>query len=231
MLAAGGVLGHFVESGDAGAQVGQQRVSATAPVPGHVRVIVAGGTAYIAGSDTGVQVDVAGLTRSAAGKAGTRWVSIPAPNALYGSDALATRYISDTQARQESTLPLCACCERRSSMPRERECGSIGAMSDPRTAPYGAVRLADVDTLAQVDPGNEENQTNGHQELYAVMTGHAVFTVDGEEIDAPAGTIVFVRDPALLRAARATADSTAIFMVGAPAGVPYTVSRWEASLP
>ena len=63
------------------------------------------------------------------------------------------------------------------------------------------------------------------------MTGHAVFTVDGEEIDAPAGTIVFVRDPALLRAARATADNTAIFMVGGPAGVPYSVSRWEAPLP
>ena len=162
---------------------------------------------------------------------------------------------------------------RPRSTPCERECGSIGSVSDPRSAPYGFVRLADVDTLAQVDPGNpdindgalhlvrrhfdvqafgvnaatgnagdemieehheaddEENQTNGHQELYAVMTGHAVFTVDGEEIDAPAGTIVFVRDPALLRAARATANNTAIFMVGAPAGVPYAVSRWEASLP
>ena len=146
-------------------------------------------------------------------------------------------------------------------------------MGDPRTAAYGSVRLADVDTLAQVDPGNpdindcafhlvrrhfdvqafgvnaatgnagdemveehheaddEENQTNGHQELFAVMTGHALFTVDGEEIDAPAGTIVFVRDPALLRAARATADDTTIFMVGGPTGVPYTISRWEASLP
>ena len=39
---------------------------------------------------------------------------------------------------------------------RERECGRIGAMSDPRTAPYGSVRLADVDTLAQVDPGNPD---------------------------------------------------------------------------
>jgi hypothetical protein len=146
-------------------------------------------------------------------------------------------------------------------------------MSDPRTAPYGSVRLADVKTLAEVEPGNpyvkdsafrlvrrhfdvqafgvnaaegdagdelieehheaddEENQTNGHQELYVVMTGHAVFTVDGEEIDAPAGTVVFVRDPALLRAAQATVDGTAIFMVGGPTGVPFTVSRWEASLP
>jgi hypothetical protein len=42
---------------------------------------------------------------------------------------------------------------------------------------------------------------------------------------------VFVRDPALLRAARASADDTAIFMVGAPAGVAYAVSRWETALP
>ena len=62
-----------------------------------------------------------------------------------------------------------------------------------------------------------------------MMTGHAVFTVNSEEIDAPAGTIVFVRDPALLRAARATADDTTILMVGGPVGLPYTVSRWEAS--
>lgn len=72
---------------------------------------------------------------------------------------------------------------------------------------------------------------DAHEELYLVLDGRATFTVDGEEIDAPAGTIVFVRDPALLRAARATADDTTIFMVGGPAGVPYTVSRWETSLP
>ena len=78
---------------------------------------------------------------------------------------------------------------------------------------------------------DEENQTNGHEELFVVMTGHAVFTVDGEEIDAPAGTIVFVRDPAVIRQARATADGTAIFMVGGPAGTPYAVSRWEVALP
>jgi hypothetical protein len=145
-------------------------------------------------------------------------------------------------------------------------------MNDPRTAAYGSVRLADVDTLAQVDPGNpdindgamhmvrrhfdvrafgvnavignagdemiephhesddEANETNGHEELFAVMTGHAVFTVDGEEIDAPGGTVVFVRDPALIRSARATADGTSILAVGGPAGVPYAVSRWETPL-
>src|ERR1700744_1018384 len=146
-------------------------------------------------------------------------------------------------------------------------------MSDPRSAPYGSVRLADVATLAEVDPGNadvndcafhlvrrpfdvqafgvnaatgnagdemieehheaddEANQTNGHEELFAVITGHAVFTVDRGEIAAPAGTIGFVRDPALFRHPRPTADGTEIFMVGGPAGAPFSVSRWEAALP
>jgi quercetin dioxygenase-like cupin family protein len=146
-------------------------------------------------------------------------------------------------------------------------------VSDARTAPYAAVRLAEVARLIDVDPGNQdvvdgafhlvrrhfdiqafgvngvtanagetvilehherddaENRTNGHEELFAVMSGHAVFTVDGEEIDAPAGTLVFVRDPALLRSARATADGTAVIAVGAQPGVPYTVSRWEQMLP
>ena len=34
-----------------------------------------------------------------------------------------------------------------------------GAMSDPRTAPYGSVRFADVDTLAEVDPGTRTSTT------------------------------------------------------------------------
>jgi hypothetical protein len=146
-------------------------------------------------------------------------------------------------------------------------------MGNPRTAPYGSVRLTDVATQAQIDPGNidntdcdfhlvrrhfevaafgvnaavgnagdemvvphheaddEENRTNGHQELFVVMTGHAAFTVAGDRIDAPSGTLVFIRDPALIRSATALADATTILMVGGPVGTPYTVSRWERALP
>jgi hypothetical protein len=74
---------------------------------------------------------------------------------------------------------------------------------------------------------DEANLTDGHEELFAVMSGHAVFTVDGHEVDAPAGTLVFVRDPALIRSARATVDATAILAVGGRPGVPYEISRWE----
>jgi hypothetical protein len=74
---------------------------------------------------------------------------------------------------------------------------------------------------------DEANLSDGHEELFAVMSGHAVFTVDGEEVDATAGTLVFVRDPALVRSARATIDGTSILAIGARPGVPFAVSRWE----
>jgi hypothetical protein len=77
------------------------------------------------------------------------------------------------------------------------------------------------------EPDDEGNLTDGHEELFAVMAGHAVFTVGGEDLDAPAGTLVFVRDPALVRSARATADGTAILAIGGHPGRPYEVSRWE----
>lgn len=78
---------------------------------------------------------------------------------------------------------------------------------------------------------DEENRTDGHEELYAVMSGHAVFTVDGVDVDAPAGTLVFVRDPALIRSARATADGTSILAVGGRPGTAFRISRWEQALP
>src|SRR4051794_35315544 len=42
---------------------------------------------------------------------------------------------------------------------------------------------------------------SGHEELYLVVAGRATFTVGGDEIDAPTGTLVFVGDPAVKRGA------------------------------
>jgi tetratricopeptide (TPR) repeat protein len=69
----------------------------------------------------------------------------------------------------------------------------------------------------------------GHEELYLVVSGRATFTVDGETIDAPTGTIVFVRDPAVKRAAMGQSTDTAILVVGGKPGEPFTVSEWETS--
>ena len=67
----------------------------------------------------------------------------------------------------------------------------------------------------------------GHEELYFVARGSARFTIDGEEFDAPAGTLVFVPDPATLRSAKAQEPGTAVLYIGAKRGEAFDVSRWE----
>jgi hypothetical protein len=67
----------------------------------------------------------------------------------------------------------------------------------------------------------------GHEELYLVVRGRATFTVDGETFDAPAGTIVFVRDPKLRRVAVAEDEGTLVVAIGGEPGRAYEVSPWE----
>jgi tetratricopeptide (TPR) repeat protein len=66
-----------------------------------------------------------------------------------------------------------------------------------------------------------------HEELYFVSEGHATFTVNGDEIDAPAGTFVFVRDPAATRKAVAKEAGTTVLIVGGKPGEAFTPSPWE----
>ena len=69
---------------------------------------------------------------------------------------------------------------------------------------------------------------SGQEELYLVLEGHATFTVDGEQVDAPHGTLLHVADPALRRGAIGTAGTT-ILVVGGKPGEPYGVTGWEAN--
>jgi mannose-6-phosphate isomerase-like protein (cupin superfamily) len=66
-----------------------------------------------------------------------------------------------------------------------------------------------------------------HEELYLVTAGRARFTIEGDEVDAPAGTFVFVPDPEARRSARAIEDGTTVVAIGAQVGVAYDVSPWE----
>ena len=69
----------------------------------------------------------------------------------------------------------------------------------------------------------------GHQELYFVASGHATFTLDDEEVDGPAGTLVFLGDTGTKRKAVAKEDGTTILAVGAKPGAVYEVEGWEAN--
>jgi uncharacterized protein YjlB len=71
-------------------------------------------------------------------------------------------------------------------------------------------------------------EDSGAPELYVVVDGRATFTVGGEEIDAPAGTLVWVPDPTAERSAVATEDGTLVFSIsGAAPGRVYEPSGWD----
>jgi mannose-6-phosphate isomerase-like protein (cupin superfamily) len=70
-------------------------------------------------------------------------------------------------------------------------------------------------------------EREGPEELYVVLRGRAAFTLgDGEEVDAPVGTLVFVR-PGTHRVATAREPGTAVLGVGAKPGEAFEPSGWE----
>jgi hypothetical protein len=80
---------------------------------------------------------------------------------------------------------------------------------------------------------DEHDETEGgagaqrHEELYLVLSGRATFTANAQEVDAPAGAIVFFEDPAERRAARAAEPDTTVIAIGGPVGEAYKVAPWE----
>jgi hypothetical protein len=81
-----------------------------------------------------------------------------------------------------------------------------------------------------IDEHDEESGGAGrHEELYVVVRGRARFTIAGEDLDAPAGTLVAVRDPSARRGAIALEAETTILAIGAIPGQPFTPSPWELS--
>ena len=78
-----------------------------------------------------------------------------------------------------------------------------------------------------IEPHDELNPGGGrHEELYVVLTGHAVFELDGSEVDAPAGTLVFVQ-PEQHRSAHARADDTTVLVIGGKPGAAGPPSPFE----
>jgi len=69
---------------------------------------------------------------------------------------------------------------------------------------------------------------SAQEELYLVVSGAATFNVDGERVEAPAGTFVFVRDPAAKRSAVAKEEGTTVLAIGGTPGKAYELSVGEA---
>jgi hypothetical protein len=75
---------------------------------------------------------------------------------------------------------------------------------------------------------NEHDESgSGQEELYLVLDGNATFEVDGETIEASAGTLVFVRPEARRKA---TGDAT-VLALGAKPGEAYQAIDWGEAWP
>jgi tetratricopeptide (TPR) repeat protein len=77
---------------------------------------------------------------------------------------------------------------------------------------------------------HDEGDPTADQELFLVMRGHAVFEIDGDRVDAPAGTLVFV-PPHAKRMAIAHEDETTVIAVEGTPGQAYDARGWELWAP
>jgi tetratricopeptide (TPR) repeat protein len=77
---------------------------------------------------------------------------------------------------------------------------------------------------------NEHDEAGEDEELYFVQSGRAAFELDGERVDAPAGTFVFAR-PGVKRTAFAEERDTTILAFGGSPGQAYEAEGWELWAP
>jgi hypothetical protein len=81
-----------------------------------------------------------------------------------------------------------------------------------------------------INEHDEADTPDGSEELYLVQVGRARFELDGESVDAPAGTFVFA-PPGVKRTAFAEEPATTIVAVGGVPGKAYDPVGWELWMP
>jgi tetratricopeptide (TPR) repeat protein len=81
-----------------------------------------------------------------------------------------------------------------------------------------------------INEHDEAELEDGQEELYLVQRGRARFELDGEPVEAPADTFVFVR-PGVKRTAFAEEPGTTIIALGGTPGKAYEASGFEIWAP
>ena len=84
-----------------------------------------------------------------------------------------------------------------------------------------------VGAAGQTLVSEHDESGSGQEELYLVVSGNALFRIDGERVDAPAVSAVAVRDPAARRSVVASEEGTTLLAFG---GMPQGDFRstWRA---
>jgi hypothetical protein len=81
-----------------------------------------------------------------------------------------------------------------------------------------------------INEHDEADAGDSQEELYLVQRGRARFELDGEQVDAPAGTFVFAR-PGVKRTAFAEEAGTTVLALGGTPGEAYEPTGWELWAP
>jgi quercetin dioxygenase-like cupin family protein len=92
---------------------------------------------------------------------------------------------------------------------------------------FGVNAYTSEEVGGQVVEDHTESQL-GHEEIYLVLRGSATFTLDGEDVELGAGSLVHVSDPKVRRVAHSREQGTTVLALGGKPGAPYEVSAWEA---
>jgi tetratricopeptide (TPR) repeat protein len=92
--------------------------------------------------------------------------------------------------------------------------------------PFGMNSYTAAEVGSEIVEDHTE-ETYGHEEVYIVVAGHARFTLNGDEVDAPTGTIVHLPDPSVRRSAVAVDPETRVLAVGGKPGEAFRPSAWE----
>ncbi len=92
--------------------------------------------------------------------------------------------------------------------------------------PFGMNSYTAAEVGSEIVEDHTE-ETYGHEEVYIVVAGHARFTIDGDQVDAPMGTIVHLPDPSVRRSAVAVDSDTRVLAVGGKPGEAFRPSAWE----
>jgi tetratricopeptide (TPR) repeat protein len=77
---------------------------------------------------------------------------------------------------------------------------------------------------------HDQDDPTADQELFLVLRGHAVFELEGDRVDAPAGTLVFA-PPRIKRTASAEEAGTTIIALEGSPGKAYDARGWELWAP
>jgi tetratricopeptide (TPR) repeat protein len=86
-----------------------------------------------------------------------------------------------------------------------------------------------AESVGQQIVEEHDERSLGHEEVYVVVRGRVTFTIDGATLDAPAGTVVFLRDPTLRRVGVAETEDALVLAIGNAPGQAYEPSPWEPS--